>query len=257
LQGRIQLQRAQANLKAAERRLQASWEQLAAVVGEPDMGMASLEGTLEFSSSELLNRDEVYANLLASSPQLQFAQAEVARDRIALARERVESISNIMVRGEVGRNFEARDTVAGVEVGIKLPIHDRNQGAIVQAQAELTRAEAEVARVELMLRPKFAKAFADYEAALAITETYRKQTLPQSEELYKLQLDSFKQRRAAWPQVLDAQRQYLELVEEYIDNLLDARRASTRITSLLLEGGLEQPPEPTPQGHRDATPKPR
>jgi cobalt-zinc-cadmium efflux system outer membrane protein len=257
LQGRIQLQRAQANLKTAERRLQASWEQLAAFTGEPDMTMAPLDGSLEFATNEFLNRDEAYASMLACSPQLQFAQAEVARDRIALQRERVESISNITVRGEVGRNFESRDTVAGIEIGIKLPIYDRNQGAIVQAQGELTRAEAEVARVELMLRQKFAKAFGDYEAALATTETYRKQALPQSEELYKLQLESFKQRRAAWPQVLDAQREHLELVEEYIDNLLEARRASTRISSLLLEGGLEQPPEPTPQGHRDATPKPR
>lgn len=257
LQGRIQLQRAQANLQVAERRLQASWEQLATQLGEPEMDVTPLEGTLEFSSDELLNRDEAFANLLACSPQLQFAQAEVARDRIALRRERAEPISNITIRGEVGRNFESNDTVAGVEVGIKLPIYDGNQGTIVQAQAELVRAEAEVARVELMLRQRFAKVYADYEAALAITQAYRKETLPQSEELYKLQMESFKQRRAAWPQVLDAQREYLELVEEYIDNLLEARRASTRISSLLLEGGLDQPPEPPPQGHRDATPKPR
>lgn len=257
LQANIQLQRAQANLAMAKRRLQGSWEQLAAVIGQPEMDMTPLDGTLEFAESDFLNRDEVLSYLLACSPQLQFAQSEVIRDRISLARERVEPIPNVSLRGEIGKNFEAGNTVAGVQIGVKLPLYDRNQGTILQAQSELTRAEADVARIELLLQQKFAKAFGDYEAALISANTYRKEALPQAEEMYRLYLDSFKQRRAAWPQVLDAQREYLELVEEYIDNLLEARRASVRIASLFLEDGLEQPPAPPPQGHRDATPKPR
>jgi cobalt-zinc-cadmium efflux system outer membrane protein len=161
------------------------------------------------------------------------------------------------VRAETGYNFEAEDTVAGVEVGFRLPVFDKNQGTIMQAQAELSRARAEVARIELFLRKRFAEAFAEYESALLLATTYRAEALPKADEAYRLYLQSFQERRAAWPQVVNAQREYYELYEEYLDNLLEARRAEARISAMFLEDGLSQPPTPTPEGHRDATPRPR
>jgi cobalt-zinc-cadmium efflux system outer membrane protein len=204
-----------------------------------------------------LDRDATLEDLLDRSPQLQFARAEVARDMIALRRERAEPIPNVTVRAETGYNFEAEDTVAGVEVGLRLPLFDKNQGTILQAQAELTRATVEVQRVELMLRKRFAETFAEYEASRQSAESYHSEILPTADEVYQANLGSFQERRAAWPQVVDAQREYFELYEEYLDDLLAARRAEAKLTFFLLDDGLQQPPEPTPQGHRDATPRPR
>ena len=257
LQAQLELQRAKANLQAAERRYQGAWEELGAVIGEPDMPPTTLEDELDFDAGSTIDRDTALTNLLTCSPQLRFAQAEVARDRIALQRERAEPIPNLTLRAESGYNFEARDTVAGVEIGVRVPLFDKNQGTIVQARAELTRAQAEVNRVELLLRRRFAQAFAEYESAVLLSNSYRTEALPKAEEVYRLYRDSFQRRRAAWPQVLDAQREYLQLYEEYVDNVLDARRAEARINAFLLEDGLSQPPEPTPEGHRDATPRPR
>jgi cobalt-zinc-cadmium efflux system outer membrane protein len=257
LQAQLELQRAKANLLSAERRYQGAWEQLGAVIGEPDLPPSPLEGELDFDDQNRIDRETVLANLLTCSPQLRFAQAEVTRDRIALRRERAEPIPNLTVRAETGYNVEARDTVAGVEIGLNVPLFDKNQGTILQARAELTRAQAEVSRVEFMLRRQFAQAFAEYESALLLASSYRTEALPKAEEVYQLYLDSFQKRRAAWPQVLAAQREYLQLYEEYLDNVLDARHAEARINAFLLEDGLSQPPEPTPEGHRDATPRPR
>ena len=257
LQAQLELQRARANLQMAERRYQGAWEELRAVIGEPDMPLTSLQDGLEFEGDSTIDREIVLTNLLTCSPELRFAQAEVTRDRIALSRERVEPIPNLTLRAETGYNVEARDTVAGVEIGVRVPLFDKNQGTIMQARAELTRAQAEVNRVEFVLRRQFAQTFAEYESALLFANSYRSQALPKAEEVYQLYLDSFQKRRAAWPQVLDAQREYLQLYEEYLDNVLDARRAEARIDAFLLEDGLSQPPAPTPAGHRDATPKPR
>jgi cobalt-zinc-cadmium efflux system outer membrane protein len=257
LQAEIAYQRAHANEQMAQRRLQSAWEQLAAVAGIPGLSFTSLEGRLDFAGEDSLDRDTALAHLLECSPQIRFARAEVVRDQIGLQRERVEPIPNVIVRADTGYNFESRDTVAGVEVGFRLPIFDKNQGTILQAQAELQRAQAEVARVELMLRREFAEAFAEYESARLLAETYQREALPRADEAYRLYMESFKQRRAAWPQVLDAQRDYLELYEEYWNRVLEARRAEAQIASFFLKDGLSQPQVPTPEGHRDATPKPR
>src|SRR5205823_484080 len=151
-----------------------------------------------------------------------------------LQRERVEPIPDLTVRGETGYNFETNNTVAGVELGIKVPLFDRNQGTILQAQGELARAQAEVARVELMLRQRFARAFTEYENAATTAKTYHDEILPKAEEANKLYRESFQQRRAAWPQVLDAQRQYYELLNDYLDELVDARKAEAEINSFFL-----------------------
>jgi cobalt-zinc-cadmium efflux system outer membrane protein len=257
LEGQVQLARSRAELQRAERRLMGAWEELAAVVGQPDLPPMFLEDRLEFGEAERIDRDTALANLLMCSPQLHFVQSEAARDRIAVERERREPIPNITIRGEAGYNAEAEDTVAGLEVGVRLPVWDKNQGTIAQAQAELTRARAEVARVELKLRKQFAEAFADYEAALTLAETYRRDILPTARRTYQTQMESFQNRRAAWPQVVDAQREYLEMYDEYLNNLHDARMAETRINTFFLSDGLSQPQQPTPEGHRDATPRPR
>jgi cobalt-zinc-cadmium efflux system outer membrane protein len=216
-----------------------------------------LVGTLEIGEQELLNEDTVLQEILACSPQLRAAWAEVDRDRIGVQRELAEPIPNVQLRAETGYNFESSNTVAGVSVGFKLPIWDKNQGTVFQARAELARAEADVARIELMLRRKFGETFADYEAALIEARSFEKESLPKAREAYESYLDSFKNRRAAWPQVLVAQREYFQLTDEYLETLRELRGAEANITGFFLGDGLEQPPEPPPQGHRDATPRPR
>jgi cobalt-zinc-cadmium efflux system outer membrane protein len=257
LRAEVALQRARVTANMAERHLQGSWDELSAVVGAPDMVRTALDDTMDFASHESVDRLAALENVLNRSPELQFARAEVARDQIGLRRERAEPIPNIDLRAETGYNFEAQDTVAGVEIGFHLPLFDKNQGTILQAQAELTRAQAEVDRVALMLRKRFAHTFAEYETSRQSAEAYRDNILPKAEEIYQSNLNSFHERRAAWPQVVDAQREYFELYEAYLDDLRAARRAEAQIAFFFLEDGLQQPPEPTPQGHRDAAPKPR
>ena len=70
-------------------------------------------------------------------------------------------------------------------------------------------------------------------------------------------MDYFKKKRATWPQVLVAERAYFQYREEYLSALVELRRAEVEIKGLLLVDGLTQPPAPMPQGHIEATPKPR
>lgn len=257
LQAEVSQQRAKANLQMAQSRYRGAWEELMAVVGMPDAPSTPLEGKLDFETHQALEREATLTELLTCSPQILVAQAEVARDRIGVQRERVEPIPNLNLRTETGYNFETDNTVAGVELGVRLPLFDRNQGTLMQARAELTRAEAEVTRIELMLRQKFARTYAEYESAMTLAANYQSEVLPKAKEAYELYLDSFQKRRAAWPQVVDAQREYFDLYEEYLDNVLSARRAEAELATYLLEDGLAQPPAPEPEGHRESTPKPR
>ena len=54
-----------------------------------------------------------------------------------------------------------------------------------------------------------------------------------------------------------AQRFYLTLNSEHVDNLKTYRETDVAIRGMLLTGGLTEPATPASGGHIDAVPKPR
>ena len=258
LQAEIEANRAKVALGTAENRYKRAWEHLATMLGAPEMAPTQLAGKLEPEGPKL-EWEASLGKLMQESPELQFVQAEVVRDQISLKREKVEPIPNVNVRLGLGRDTQPgeKGTVGSVQVGIRLPIFNRNQGTIRQAEAELARAHSEITRVELVLRRRLADAFTKYDNSLKSVEDYQKNTLPKARQAYELYQDYFKKRRATWPQVLVAERNYFGYTEEYINALIDLRRAEVEINGLLLTNGLDQPPGPTPQGHIESSPNPR
>ncbi|MBI2806707.1 MAG: TolC family protein [Planctomycetes bacterium] len=258
LQAQIEAQRSRVAMKTAENRYKRAWEHLVTMIGTPEMAPTPLAGKLELVGPPL-QWEKSLAKLLQESPEMQFVQAEVVRDQISLKREQVEAIPNITVRAGLGYNYipGEKSTVGNVQVGIRLPIFDRNQGTKRQAEAELARARAEVTRTELVLRRRLADTFTQYQNAYQSVDDYQKNTLPKARQAYELYQEYFKKRRATWPQVLVAERNYFGYTEEYINALIDLRRAEVEINGMLLSNGLDQPPAPTPGGHIEATPRPR
>jgi cobalt-zinc-cadmium efflux system outer membrane protein len=256
LQAQVGVQRSRVKLRAAENRFKRHWEGLLAVVGAPDLPIAGVAGDLE-QDAPTLSWHAALRHILEHSPQLKVARAEVLRDEITVERERVQPIPNAFLCVETGYNWEVNLTTVGVQYGWNFPIFNRNQGTIREAMAEVARARAEVTRLELWLRERLADVFAGYETARATVEIYRVETLPQAREAFQLNFEGYRQQRTPWSQVVLSQRTYTDLLEEYIETLLELRHAEIEISGMMLTDGLSQPEAPTPGGHIDATPQPR
>jgi cobalt-zinc-cadmium efflux system outer membrane protein len=256
LMAEVDVGRARIAARAAENAYHADWQALIAVAGAPELHPAPLEGPLE-PTAPPLDFDASLCKLLAESPQLEAARAHVVHDQIMVQRERVQPIPDVQVQANTGHNYETNNTVAGVQIGVQLPIFDRNQGTIQQARADVMRSQAEVARLELALRQRLAEVFAQYQTAWQTAELYREVNVPRAEEAYKVRIDMYKVRREPWPRVVAQQRELATIRAEYIQSLLEWRRAETTILGYLLTDGLMEAGGPIPGGHIDATPKPR
>lgn len=256
LQAQVEARRARVELRQAQRRFQNHWRKLMSLVGNPEREPDTLSGDLG-DSLKSLDFNALLNEVLENSPELQKARCEVSRDQVGLEREYVEPIPNLNVRVATGYNFESRNQTTDLSIGVRIPLFDRNQGTIRQAQEELRRAQADVRRVELLLRQRFADALSRYETARESVDDFREASLPRARKAYESMVKNFKARRAAWPQVQVSRRTYFQLQEEYVRDLVTLRKAEVELTGLLLVDGLTEPPGPTPQGHREATPKPR
>ena len=206
LQAKVEARRARVALRNAENRYRGSWEGLVALVGAPELRPTHLDDSALDAPAAELDFDQTLANLLRCSPEIQAALAEIRRSQVMVRRERVEPIPNVTLQAVVGRNYEFNITTAGVQASIPLPVWNRNQGTIREAQSDLARDHAEHDRIALSLRQRLADAATRFEDARQSAEDFRTESLPLARRAYEVQAQSFRERRSAYPQVLVARR---------------------------------------------------
>ncbi len=168
IQARVQERRAKVGLQKAENRFRGDWEELVALVGAPEIRPVPLDQKPLEKEVPPLSFDGTLTDLLHNSPEIQAALSEIRRDEIMVRRERVEPIPNIQLQAVTGFNYEFGVQTAGVQIGVTLPIFNRNQGTIREAMSDLSRDHAEYERIALMLRERLAEAFTHYNDARAI-----------------------------------------------------------------------------------------
>lgn len=251
-----QLQSARLNLLQAENRYRRDFHNLAALTGV-DLTVQPLQGDLEADQSEWIDFDTALARLYEESPEVLAARAKWQADRITVQREEVEPIPNLVFRGGAGYNFEARETTAVAQLAVEVPLWDRNQGTIQQAQADLERQAREIRRTQLRLRQDLAQQYEDYLTALQHVTEFRSVILPETKAAYLNQLDAYKENRQNWSDVLETQQTWFDLQQQYIEQLIALRTNEVLIQGFLLHDGLMAPPNPVPPGHIDAVPQPR
>ncbi len=245
----VESERIQLELTDAVNRQQRTWNQLAAVVNDPSLRVTPLAGELEMVPR--LDVDQALETIYADSPQLRAAGIGVSQAETALSRAKTEVIPDLIVSGGVRYNRELLDLVNGsglrrpvglegyFDIGIQIPIFNRNQGNVAAARAGVDKAKLEVDRTKLALRSRLAEIYREYRTAVARADRYRQDILPKAQKAYELYLNNFRQMAAAYPQALIAQRNLFQLQDAYVDSLTTAWQSSVEIQGLLLTGGVE------------------
>ena len=250
LEGEIEAQQADLALVSARNSQARIWRRLGLVVGDLRLVPQPLDGNID-AVLPMLDRQRALETLVRESPELKAAKAAVERAELALQRARKEPIPDLTMR--VGPRYNRKLLEPGprpvgweafADVGVTIPVFNRNQGNVAAAAAELARTRAEVVRLELTLRSRLAEVFEQYSTALQRVQAYRTQIVPRAEEAHKLFLARFRETAAAYPQVLIAQRTLVQVTEAYLDALEAGWGAVVQIQGLLLMGGLDAPAMP-------------
>jgi cobalt-zinc-cadmium efflux system outer membrane protein len=245
----IEAERLDLGLVTARNALERTWRQITAVVNDPSLRPTLLEGDLE--NVPKLDVDQALERIYAESPELRTAQVNTTRSEIALKRARREPIPDILLSGGVRYNRELLEVEPGgtlrrpvgpegfFDIGIQIPIFNRNQGAVAAAKAETERARLEVDRTRLALKARLATVYREYQDAMATMDRYRSRMIPKAQQAYDLYLNSFRGMAAAYPQVLISQRNLFQLQEDYVTASVAAWQRAIEIQGLLLTGGVE------------------
>ena len=237
LQAEVQLGEVRILRQNAEYDLESAKQQLASLVGTPDLSHYNFTGELDVNSVKW-NWDEAYNNLVANSPEIQAACARVNRARAQISRQEVQAMPNLLAQIGAAHDNATGSDIANVQIALPIPIFNRNQGNIATANSEYNRSVKEVERLQLSLKVELSKAYRDYKKSLKQVERYREDILPLAQKNLDLTTQGYESQQFDFLRVLTARRTYFETNINYVNSLINLRQSEVRVNGMVLSGGL-------------------
>ena len=242
LQARVDRNQIRIIRRNAQYAYDAAWKRLAALLGRPKFVARPLDGKL---SEQAPKREfqTLFDTLLAESPQMQAIRARIQGARLAIDRQEAQPIPNLLTQIGVAHDYSSGDTITNLQIGIPLPVFNRNQGNIRLAQAEYQRAYRNAERLQLQLRDQLAVAYRRFQQAKYQTDQYKNYILKDAKESLTLTEESYKGGQINFLRVLTARRTYFEANLRYVEALIALRQANVVIDGFVLTGGLTDVPD--------------
>jgi cobalt-zinc-cadmium efflux system outer membrane protein len=175
------LEEARVNQARSRINAETAWRRLAAEVGRPDLPRLATTGGFP-TAVPAWNLQILEQRVLAVHAELQQAGLEAERLRLEVERARAEAVPNVQVGGGYSRSFLEHAQGAVVSVETAVPLWDRKQGQIREAEARWARAQAAQQSTANRLLQDTAEAFARYEGARQQVQRLTTQVLPRLAE---------------------------------------------------------------------------
>jgi len=215
----------------------AAWRELAALLGDSNMPERPLTGDIQIP--QLIDWATAQQKLLAESPLIAEAIAEIERARWAVDSARAQATPDVNWQFSIQHDFDTDDAFAGIQVGAALPCCNANQGNILAAQADVNRATQRLEKTRLMLSQQLAKEYGAYQSAARLVDEYDKNIIPPAERALELTIKSLRAQVGSSFEVVAAEQALFQVQLEQISAIANFWTSHQRIEGLLLDGSLE------------------
>ncbi len=183
---RVQSLQVRAMLLQSRNRYASAWKQLASSLGLPGLPPTDLAGSVDMPMP-LLDHNAALLRILSCHTDVSTAEQTVAKSRTNLRLAEAVPVPDISAQVSVQKDYTTAPfgTIAGVQIGMPIPLWDRNRGGIMQADGQLRRAVEEPHRVRDDLTSRLADAYERYQNNRLIVDYYNHQILPDQVRIYR------------------------------------------------------------------------
>ena len=157
--------------------LEMAWKQLVAELGVPDSAMPEPRPTLSDEPPLWGDRD-VLSRVTATNLEIRQAAAVVEQSRVRVDRARAQAYPNVTVGAGYQNQYTANQPGAIVSVQVPLPVYDRRQGQIAEAESRVVQTEAARQSVVNRLHRDTAEALARFQGASEQDRRLTRDVLP-------------------------------------------------------------------------------
>ncbi|MBL8821518.1 MAG: TolC family protein [Planctomycetia bacterium] len=234
LRARVELESNKNRLIAARKRLEAAWPLLINAMGLTGVALVPVEGNLE-STKPQYDLNSLQRQIAENHSEIKQLQASVAEAEKLLSRARLENVPNLDLQVQPLYDYTESVGQVSFEVGMKLPIWNKNQGNIQSAEAEHLRRIHELENTRLKLNERTIQAYQRYVTAREQAGKFEKDLIPQAKEALRLTKAAFESGDAKYDYtaLLDAQRTLAQARLNYVQTLGEFWKATAEIKGLL------------------------
>jgi len=237
----IELMRAQKELEAARKRLAAGW-------GSTTPRFEMVSGNLE-SIQAPASLDSL-AQRLSKNPDLARWATEITQRQALITMEKSKAIPDVTATVGASKYLMPNDYALVVGFSVPLPVFDRNQGRVQEAEHRLTKAEDELRSTEVRIATALNTAYQALDTAHSEIITLQQDILPGAQSAYDAAREGYRLGKFSFMDVLDAQRtlfgaknQYLLALAEYHKSVANVERL---VGSNMNETVADSQPEVSP-----------
>jgi cobalt-zinc-cadmium efflux system outer membrane protein len=234
----------------------ANWRQLASAVGQPDLAPAPLAGRVDLPAPVI---DPVAARAWVTQTHTDIltARNRILQAQVNLRLQQLNRVPDLATSTVVQYDNAAKNPQFNLQLGVPIPVWDRNQGNIRAAQAQIASASAALTAAENDLLSRLADAIGRYEANRAVVTNYRDKILPALAQAYRVLIRRYQQEPAdvpggkvAFNDIVVAQQNLAQALQAYLTALTAQWQAVVDLGSLLqldeLYSGLLPVEQPAP-----------
>ncbi len=175
-----------------------------------------------------------FSEILAGSPELAQAAAELERAKWNWNRQVAEPTRNVQVQAGFTHGNVTGDDLVALQVGVPLRINDRNQGNIASARADISAKTKNIESIERDLSRRFSVALRDYENARIQVAKYQNEVIPETSRFYEMVASAFKEGEIGYLDLIAAQQTYLNASLQNLTAVRDFWRSAALIDGYLL-----------------------
>jgi cobalt-zinc-cadmium efflux system outer membrane protein len=228
----IDYNRVLADLRNAERLLVGEREQLAAIVGFPELMNERVVGSLTVDPPAF---DEAVMRQFVTSENamVQIAKLDIDKNRILLKRAEAEPYPNITLGPAYQYGFNKTQEQYWMTIVFPIPVSDRNQGNIRSARANIRDSTEALGTVQLELLRKLADLYSTHRGAREQADRYKTHIIPDSREALRLVRSGYRNGITEFAVYLQAQRTVIDATKDYVDILEKVWTSAADLSGLL------------------------
>jgi len=235
---RVLARQARLNVISARHAYQTAWKQLAASLGAPGLRPTQLAGRIDLLPLPAYGYGAALDRVLNNHSDVRTARNAVLRAQYNLRLQQVTPVPDPDFRVTVQKDSTAlpKDVVSNWSVSVPLPVWDRNQGGIRQAEAQLARAMDEEHRVRDDLTGKLADAYGRYRTNMELIAEYGTQIMPDQVQVFRRLIERYntdKPGTVSFNDVSVAQQNLAASLTSYLTALAAQWTAAVDIANLL------------------------
>jgi cobalt-zinc-cadmium efflux system outer membrane protein len=231
LRAEIPLEQARTELAGFQREQEVARQNLAMVLGRPDLKAAQVTGALA-ETANLAVLEEGPERWLAGHPSVAAARASKERAEAELRRARLEPYPDVKLGAAGGQDSGGGGSIVQFSLSVPMPIIDRSKGRKQEARANVSGAEAELAATEQRLLRDWGTAGQRLRTAAEQVANYRDRIVPKANEALRLVQRGFEEGKFGFIDLLDTQRTAAEVRLAYQQKLLELNVAQADIEAL-------------------------